>query len=679
MPAVNPTSVAERSAALVPSPDGADAAAFTILRQICREVVRTDLYSANPFRSLGLPTTAEQGDLVQQLAGVPRDRAPGNWAFAPTEPLAVEQLMRAGRAADVAAERFVAEFFWFWPEAYPENKSDPAQAALAAGDAEAAYTHWQDRAHGGAVAEHNMAVMFHYAALARELEHGPLDDEAVAWWRAAAEHWAVVLVSDDFWTRLEQRARLLDDPALPSGSAEWMRAALPGMLMQLSLCAAVDRVRRDQPREALWLCEQARRSAPTAALLEQAVVAALGDERRQGEARLEALVERLTGEDGPCLAPVADLLRQMTGLRHVIETVAGLDSTLLRQLGDQVMETALSGLQEHLRRTDEATAVLPWLLHLATYPAAPERRRRTAEATEEIWRRLIATAQAPGENPSANPHEAVMRICAEVLAPAMERFSWDKRVQAAYRQRVVQRLRNLAHESQRALADFEVASQAFALASELSDEESSTLLVRERRQLWQQFQRAQNGALVLEHDGCHLEVDSHRLVFDGREILVSGLAGLRFGVAAGLGGFGPRVAWYAGKDSVVLDAASWFDSATGGSQRYRQIVEALEACVLPALTTRIVERVKSGQSVVLGPSALRPEGLVFQRYPGQPDRETPVPYARLTQRVAAGELIVGRADDTTAELHYVLTDVWNAVAMSEVLARLGETDTAGCG
>lgn len=677
MPAAIPTPVAVRSSSSVPPSGGAAAAAFEILRRVCGEVVRPDLYAANPFRSLGLPASVELVELVQRLATVPRDRAPGGWAFAPSEPLTAEQLMRAGRAADVGAERFVAEFFWFWPTAYPESQSDPAQAALAAGDAEAAYAHWQGGGPASAVAEHNMAVMFHYAALGRELERGPLDAEAVAWWQAAASHWAAVLAADDLWVRLEARVGLLDDPTVPSGSAAWLRTALPALLLQLPLRAAMERARRDEAREVLWLCEHARRSAADAAVLEAAVAAALAPERRQAEARLEALQERLANDSGPCLVPVTDLLRPMAGVRHVFEAVAGADSALVRQWSDRVTEIAVSALQEHLRRTGEAAAVLPWLMHLTTYPATPERRRRVTEVVDEVWQRLVAAAQVEPSNPAPNRYEAAMRVAAEVLAPAVERFSWGTRVQAAYRQRVVQRLRDLAHESQRVQADFEVASQAFALAAELSDEESSTLLVRERRQLWQQFQRAQDGALSLEHDGNRLEIDSRRLVFGGKEISVEALAGLRYGVAKGLGGYGPRVAWYAGRESVVLDAALWFDSATGGSQRYRQIVEALEACVVPALTTRIVERVRAGQSVVLGPSALRTEGLVFQRFPGQPDREVAVPYARLTQRVAAGELVVGCLDDAAVELHYVLTDVWNAVAMSEVLARLADLDTEG--
>jgi hypothetical protein len=260
-----------------------------------------------------------------------------------------------------------------------------------------------------------------------------------------------------------------------------------------------------------------------------------------------------------------------------------------------------------------------------------------------------------------------------ILAPAAEQFSWDHRVQAAYRQRVVQRLRELARSAWLELGEFEVTAQACVLAAELCDEESSPLVVRERRQLWQQYQRAQNGALTLEFNGARLEIDSHRLRYDGREWPVSALNGLRFGVAEGLGGEGPQVTWYAGRDAMTLDAMTWFDPADGGTERYRQVSEALDACVVPSLATRIVERVRAGQSVVLGQSALRPEGFVFQRRPGQLTPDTIVPYSQVTQRVEEGELVLGCNDAPSVGARYALASVWNAVAMPEVLARLAET------
>ena len=674
MPAVPPTPVvASRPASAAPAPEP-QSLALSEVRRALHESVRLDLYAANPCRALGLFPTVEASVLVERVQAMLGSVPAPAWAFAPELPLSAEQLRRSGQAADSTPDRLLAELFWFWPASYPDNRPDEALAALAAGDAETAYGCWLAAA-GQGIAAHNMAVMFHYAALGRELERGPLDEEARAWWTAAAEQWTVTLAADDFWTRWTARWAQVGEATVPDEDARLVRTELPSLLGALSLLAAVERARHGELAEARWLREFAVRRLADATLFERTLAIALEAELKRAEDAVGEAEERLTADDQPCLRHVAEMLRQLAARRSVIETVAGPDSAVLGRLGTRVIEVGLAGLAEHARRTKDEAAVLPWLLHLSGWPAGAEQRRRVATICRETWARLIDTGLAAGEGAPASRHEAVLRICTETLVPAVAQFAWDDRVQVAYRQRVVQRLRELARQAWLELGEFEVTAQACVLAAELLDEDASSLVVRERRQLWQQFQRAQSGALVLEYDGNRMEIDSRKLVFGGRETPVEALTGLRYGVAEGLGGFGPRVAWYAGRDSVVLDASLWFDTATGGSQRYRQIVEALEACVVPALTARIVERVKAGQSVVLGQSALRPEGLVFRRRPGQPDQEVPVPYTRLTQRVAAGELIVGRTDDPAAELHYSLPEVWNAVAMAEVLARLGEADT----
>jgi hypothetical protein len=672
MPAVPPTPVVVRPPA-APAASETEALPLPEVRRALHESVRLDLYAANPCRTLGLFPAVEASVLVERVQAMLGPALAPAWAFAPELPLSAEQLRRAGQAADSPPDRLLAELFWFWPASYPDNRSDEALAALAAGDAEKAYACWLAAA-GQGYAAHNMAVMFHYAALGRELERGPLDEEARAWWTAAAEQWTVTLAADDFWTHWTTRWAQAGEATTPAEGAKFVRTELPSLLGSLSLLAAVERARHGELAEARWLREFAVRRLADPSVFARTLSVALEAELKRAEDAVDEAEERLTADDQPCLRHVAEMLHQLAARRRVIETVAGPDSSALGRLGTQVVEVSLAGLAEHARRTKDEAAVLPWLLHLSGWPAAAEQRRRVATTCRETWARLIAAGLAAGAGAPASRHEAVLRICTETLVPAVAQFAWDERVQVAYRQRVVQRLRELAREAWLELGEFEVTAQACVLAAELLDEDASSLVVRERRQLWQQFQRAQSGALILEHDGTRLEIDSRKLVFGGREMPVEALTGLRYGVAQGLGGFGPRVAWYAGRDSVVLDAASWFDTSTGGSQRYRQIVEALEACVVPALTARIVERVKAGQSVVLGQSALRPEGLVFRRRPGQPDQEEPVPYTRLTQRVATGELIIGRTDDPAAELHYSLPEVWNAVAMAEVLARLGEAD-----
>jgi hypothetical protein len=665
MPAVSPTPVARQSQTVSTPLRETDAATLCALDRALDDCVRLDLYATNPCRTLGVFPAVEATTLVERVQTLLAAPLQPDWAFAPTLPLSPEQLRRAGLAADNSADRLVGELFWFWPESYPENKPDGALADLAAGNAEAAYGRWL--ASGGkGYAAHNMAVMFHYAALGRELEHGPLDEEARSWWTAAAEQWTAALATEDFWVRYA--GRWAQDGAV---AVARVRAELPQLLGMLSLLAAAERARRDELAEAHWLREFAVRRLADAAGLERAIASITEAELARSEELVAEAGARLKVDSEPCLRHVVEMLRQVAARRRVIEAIAGADSPPLRRLGTCVVEAGLAGLAEHARRANAESAVLPWLLHLACWPAGAETRKGVAMAGAAEWDRLIAAAQAATDGKTSR-HEAVLRICNETLAPAAEQFSWDHRVQAAYRQRVVQRLRELARAAWMELGEFEVSAQACVLAAELCDEESSPLVVRERRQLWQQYQRAQNGALTLEFSGARLEIDSHRLRFDGREWPVATLNGLRFGVAEGLGGEGPQVTWYAGRDAMTLDTMTWFDPADGGTERYRQVSEALDACVVPALAARLVERVRGGQSVVLGQSALRPDGFVFQRRLGQLTPDTIVPYSQVTQRVAEGEIVLGRTDDPSVAVRYALASVWNAVAMPEVLARLTE-------
>ncbi len=665
MPAAIPTPVAENAPSLT------DLAAFAPPdpARALRECARLDLYATNPCRTLGLFPALEAGALVERVQSMVTEASVPGWAFAPALPLAAEQLRRAGQAADGALDLLLSEFFWFWPEAYPEVGSDPALTALAAGDAEAAYGLWL-AAEGRGYAAHNMAVMFHYAALDRELERGPLDDEARAWWTAAAEQWTAAVAAPDFWAAWAARWSAAG-AALPADGVRQLQTELPQLLATISLQAAVERARRGELAEARWLREFAVRRLADEIRFDRAASTALETELKRAEETIVLAEERLTSGDDASLRHVGEMLRLVSGRRRVVETVAGPDAETLRHLGARVIEVALAGLADHARRQPEDSAVLPWLLHLSGWAAAADVRRRVASTVRETWERLAAAAIAAG---AANAHEARLRLCADTLAPAIEQFSWDERAQAAYRQRVVKRLRDLAREAWLELGEFEVTAQACVLAAELLDEDSSTLVVRERRQLWQQFQRAQNGSLVLEFNGSRLEIDSRRLSFDGRVWPVAALNGLRFGVTEGLGGEGPQVAWYAGREAIVLDAVTWFDAVDGGAERFRQVVEALDACVVPALAARIVERVREGQSVVFGPSALRPDGFVFQRRPGQLAPDATVPYAQLTQRVEGGQLVLGRNDDPSVEVKYPLASTWNAVAISEVLTRLAETE-----
>jgi len=354
----------------------------------------------------------------------------------------------------------------------------------------------------------------------------------------------------------------------------------------------------------------------------------------------------------------------------MVELVAGPASRLVHRLFSRLVEVAAAGVREHGRRAGDVRSGLPALVVLATLPAGAEVRRQVAEQRVLAFDQAVTLALGTPAADSAARFDAMLGVFADVLAPAVEPFSWDVRLQAAYRTRLIAELRELARDACRQLGEFDVSSRAFGLATELADEDARPALMRERKQLWQQFQRAQEGAVQIEHNGHLVEIDARRMTCNGRTLAVDALTGLRFGVSDTIAGPGPRIAWCAARESVELDASNLLDLAEGVGERYRQVVAALDACVVPALADRMVRKVRSGQSIVLGQSALRPDGFVFQRRPGQNAGIETVPYAQLTLSMSGGALRIEKTGDPAAAVRYSLAEVWNAVLMHDVLARL---------
>ena len=634
------------------------------------------LYAGNPFRCLGVPTLEGPRDVARRLEefqpGTKRAKPASEWAFAPRTPLTPEQARRMAEEIQDGGARLLAELFWFWPGNYPQESSDPAIDALAKGDVEQAYTFWlAAAAKGSPVAEHNMAVMFHYAALDREIDAGPLDEEALSWWHAAGQHWGRALAADELWSRLAARVKRLEDPAVPAGAVGELRACLSGVVANVQAVAAVARTDRGDDHAAAALVSLLRRSSVPADQAERACERALAAKGRTLERAIEQCEERITGEDGPCLRHVEELLRSTQGERRVIELVAGSDARLVRRLVSRLVEVATAGVHEHHRRTGDVRPGLPVLMALATFPANTEVRRKVTEQRIAVFNQAVTLAL--GGTPSADSAarlDAMLGVFADVLAPALEQFAWDPRLQSACRGRLIAELRELAHDACRELGDFDVSTRAFGLATELADEEARPAVMRERKQLWQQFQRAQEGAVQIEHNGCLVEIDARRMTCNGRTLAVEALTGIRCGITDTLSGRGPRVAWCAARDAVELDGANLFDLTEGAGERYRQVVAALDACVVPALADRMVRKVRSGQSIVLGQSALRPEGFVFQRRPGQGSGVETVPYAQLNQSLVDGALVIEKAGEPTSAIRYPLAEVWNAVLMGDVLSRL---------
>ena len=227
-----------------------------------------DIYSRNPFRLLGtdvdqparrikrqekeLQAAIEIGELADEYGKTLRP-----------DPLPTrEELSQAARKLADVQQRFICEFFWFWPLEWGKSASDEVLGLLKGGNVKEAQKRWTQIAaedgEASLVARHNLAVLGHWLALDRELkivESANIDrrleldlsgtrdlimvdparwspiarsttavqltraqrQEIVGYWSFAFKHWEALCEDEFFWSMQADRIRGLDDARLTTG------------------------------------------------------------------------------------------------------------------------------------------------------------------------------------------------------------------------------------------------------------------------------------------------------------------------------------------------------------------------------------------------------------------------------------------------------------------------------
>jgi hypothetical protein len=232
--------------------------------------VGPSLYQSNGFRLVGLPVNASARDLrrrseelsaLARLGGTPPPR-PG--ALLPVQPPpALDAVQDAIEELRSPERRLVQELFWFWPA----PAGDEGTALLLQGDFAGAAAAWRTASAGaatsldGAVALHNLAVLYHVRAL---------DNQRPKVWHAALQAWKAVFDNDLCWHWLADRVRQLDDPRLTPQSANELRVALPGALLSINAAIATQRIDAGSDKQALEQLGHIQRSGFPAAEIELA-------------------------------------------------------------------------------------------------------------------------------------------------------------------------------------------------------------------------------------------------------------------------------------------------------------------------------------------------------------------------------------------------------------------------
>lgn len=210
------------------------------------------LYEKNIFRVTELPVDATAKDVSRQaqkqqmLAEMGGESSSVKASFALLHPPNEDQIREALARMKTPEDRIVDEFFWFWPEEFGNSNSDPAIQAMLTGDSQKAAEIWRKgEKKGSFTAIHNLAIMFHMAAIdwtIHQLKHDNSEEyyeEVKGYWQRSFDRWEKVAEMEEIWDCMKDRVRSMDDEALTTGFIRRMRSELPMALDRVNAEAAL--------------------------------------------------------------------------------------------------------------------------------------------------------------------------------------------------------------------------------------------------------------------------------------------------------------------------------------------------------------------------------------------------------------------------------------------------------
>lgn len=224
-------------------------------------------YSENPFRVLGLASTATIKDAARRSDTLLKwielgDAPPVNDALPFLGPLQLDRdkVKAAKQQVEEPRSRIRSEVFWLSADFV---HFDACQKFLRQGQYRDLVAHCEyaisrePAAHqgGGAqadrlaasLARHHLAVFHHSVAIAvtrRIVNSIPGESLPAANWELAFRHWFLVWKDDLFWEYLAQRARLLRDARINMEYLTRLRSDLPGEILNINVALGLEGLER---------------------------------------------------------------------------------------------------------------------------------------------------------------------------------------------------------------------------------------------------------------------------------------------------------------------------------------------------------------------------------------------------------------------------------------------------
>jgi len=358
-------------------------------------VVAPEFYQQNPFRQTGLSVLAGTRAAAKRLDALRQTLELGTaeyrWAFAPGLAPSAEQLIGVAQTLKDPRRRFAYEFFWFWPESYPEESTDEALDCLARREVEAALECWRRaEAAGSTVAAHNLAVYSHLQALGGEPVWSAADEARGVVWTEAFARWHALEQSADLWNRVESRLRELDEPQLPPAMAGGLRMALPRVLSAINAELLVRYDRREDMARAKWHADflhGINASVENGPRLLEMCARPLA---AQLEVRLAAAEHAARAVPAEALNQIIRLIEPAPRELELAGQLCGQESAYVLELRSSFTSAVLDRLVLYQRETHDNAACLPWLDQLQSWRLKPQ----LAARIQEI-RTIVAAGAEP--------------------------------------------------------------------------------------------------------------------------------------------------------------------------------------------------------------------------------------------------------------------------------------------
>ena len=201
-----------------------------------------ELYRANPFLVLGLPSDATLAQAQKRLQKLNVLRQMGE---SKSDEFAVREAMQTLRDPQ---KRLLSELFWF--QTTGAEIHTRAMSALRAGRWEEARDLWkqeyksQKNTPSGMQALHNLAVLLHARVVARETGKNnivgqlggnkAMPPEHIHGWRDAFRAWGAYLNASSVWDFWRARAKVIADRRMGLDFVDQLRLLLPEVLLQVN-------------------------------------------------------------------------------------------------------------------------------------------------------------------------------------------------------------------------------------------------------------------------------------------------------------------------------------------------------------------------------------------------------------------------------------------------------------